>query len=326
MDQQAQPVTDAYYFPISPLLLFPQTRGKFGVYLKLNGRYRLYAHPDEPFSDEQRRKLYENGISELYVLTRQRRQFQNYLEYHLGGVLDDESLPMGERARVFYDVSTTIMQETLESRLPGSLDRQGFQRVLRLVTEATRFLGKEGSLKGLAKLISHDFSTYSHSVNVFTYTVAVLQTFGLEEDRLSALGLGAMLHDLGKVAIPRRLLNKPGNLSPAERQEVQEHPLKGVALLALCPLEQEAVNLVLFHHERLDGSGYPAGLKGEQIPLAVKACALTDTYDALTSHRPYAKAQTPYEALSTIRDEMRGQHDPELLKRLVMVLSGAAVI
>jgi putative nucleotidyltransferase with HDIG domain len=326
MEQQAQPVTDAYYFPISPLLLFPQTRGKFGVYLKLHGRYRLYAHPDEPFSEEQRRKLYQNGINELYVLTRQRRQFQNYLESNLGGVLDDESLPMGERARVFYDVSQTIMRETLESRLPGSLDREGFNRVLRLVTAATKFLTKDGSLKSLAKLISHDFSTYSHSVNVFTYTVAVMQTFGTADEDLAALGLGAMLHDIGKVNIPRRLLNKPGSLSPAERQQVQEHPLRGVALLAQCPLSQQAMNLVLFHHERLDGSGYPTGLRGEQIPLAVKACAITDTYDALTSHRAYAKAQTPYEALSTIRDDLRGQHDPEMLKRLVMVLSGAAVI
>lgn len=326
MPQEPYEITEGYYFPVSPLLLFPRTKGKFGVYVKRNDSYRLYAHPDEPFSDNQRRKLYENGVTEVYVLDRQRRQFQNYLETHLGGMLANDNLPMKERSKIFYNVSVSILRETFKSKLPATLDRELFERIFDLVTASTRFLQQGGSLKSLAKLISHDFRTYSHCVHVFVYTSTILQTFGLDDDTLMQVGLGAMLHDIGKSLIPKEVLNKSGSLTIKEREMLESHPVKGVALCAQMPLTQEAVNVILFHHERMDGSGYPAGLVGDAIPLSVKATALADVYDALTSERPYKKALTPFEALSAIRDDMAAAFDPEVLRRFVMVLSGAAVI
>jgi putative nucleotidyltransferase with HDIG domain len=326
MPQEPYEITEGYYFPVSPLLLFPRTKGKFGVYVKMNDQYRLYAHPDEPFSEDQRRKLYENGVTEVYVLDRQRRQFQNYLESHLGGMLDNDNLPMKERSKIFYTVSVSILRDTFDSKLPATLDKELFERIFNLVTASTRFLQQGGSLKSLAKLISHDYQTYSHCVHVFVYTSAIMQTFGIEDDTLTQVGLGAMLHDIGKSLIPKEVLNKSGSLTIRERELMESHPVKGVALCAQMPLTQEAVNVILFHHEKMDGEGYPAGLAGEAIPLAVKAAAMADVYDALTSDRPYKKARSPFEALSIIRDEMATAFDPEVLKRFVMVLSGAAVI
>ena len=326
MPREPYKITDGYYFPVSPLLLFPRTKGKFGVYVRINDQYRLYAHPDEPFTQEQRRKLYENGVTEVYVLGKQRRQFQNYLENHLGGVLDNDNLPMKERSKVFYSVSVSIMRETFDSRLPATMDKDRFERIFNMVTASTRFLVKGGSIKSLAKFISHDYKTYSHCVHVFVFTSAILQTFGLEEETITQAGMGAMLHDIGKTVIPREILNKNGSLTLKEREVIQTHPIKGVALCSQMPLSQEAVNVILFHHEKLDGSGYPAGLEGDTIPLAVKASSLADIYDALTTDRPYAQARSPFEALSTMRDEMTDALDQEVLKRFVMVLSGAAVI
>jgi putative nucleotidyltransferase with HDIG domain len=326
MPREPYKITDGYYFPVSPLLLFPRTKGKFGVYVKIGDHYRLYAHPDEPFSDEQRRKLYENGVTEVFVLGKQRRQFQNYLENHLGGVLNNDNLPMKERSKVFYSVSVSILRDTFDSRLPKTLDAGRFERIFELVAESTRFLMKGGSLKSLAQLISHDYQTYSHCVHVFVFTCALLQTFGVEEDLVAQAGMGAMLHDIGKTVIPKEILNKNGSLSEKECELVKTHPAKGVALCAQMPLSQDAINVMLFHHEKLDGNGYPAGLEGDAIPLAVKCASLADVYDALTSDRPYAKARTPFEALSTIRDDMAEHFDQEVLKRFVMVLSGAEVI
>jgi len=260
------------------------------------------------------------------VLTRQRRQFQNYLENNLGSILDNDSLPMAERGKVFYDVSVSILREAFQSRLPGNLEQERFERVLKFVTEATRFLAKGGSLKSLAKLISHDYQTYSHCVHVFTFSTALLQTYGVSEKDLVAAGMGAMLHDIGKTRIPRSIINKPGSLNAQEWEVIKTHPLKGVALCAQVPLRQEAINAILFHHERMDASGYPSGLGGEDIPLNVRAVAVADAYDALTTDRPYKAASSPFEALRTIRDDMKGQYDSEMLKRLVMVLSGAAVL
>ncbi len=326
MATEPQQVTNGYYFPISPLLLFPDTRGSFGVYIRLGKRYVLYAHPDEPFTDAQRQKLYENGVNELYVLSKQRGHFQSYLEDHLGHILLNDSLPMAERSRVFYNASVSIIRDAFSSRLPNSLDLARYQRIMAFVTEGTKFLLKDGSLKSLASLISHDYQTFSHCVHVFVFTTTILNTFGLDEEEMVRAGVGAILHDIGKILIPREVLNKNGPLSPAEWEVVRRHPVTGVGLCANVPLTQEAINVILFHHEKADGSGYPAGMHMDDLPLAVKASTVADVYDALTSNRAYGTAAKPFAALRVMRDDMRGHFDMEVLRRLVMVLAGAEVV
>lgn len=326
MAQESMNTAEGHFFPISPLLLFPETSGEFGVYIKINDRFLLYAHPNEPFSEAQRQKLYENGVDQLWVVMREKESFESYLERHLGSILDNESLPLEKRAQVFYDVSLTIFQETFKTRLPGSISPRHFERIQKLVTQATRFLARGGSLKSLTSLISHDYRTYSHSVHVFVYTTAILQTYDLEESDITGAGIGAILHDIGKVAIPREIINKPGALTSQERRIINTHPVKGVALCSRLPLSQSALHVILFHHEKKDGSGYPAGMKGPDIPLPVKAATLADVYDAITTVRPYAPALTPFQALTTMRDQMPGHFDREVFKRLIQILSGAALI
>jgi putative nucleotidyltransferase with HDIG domain len=326
MDQDSIKLTTGYYFPISPLMLFPQTRGRFGVYLKLNDRFVLYAHPDEDFTPEHQQKLYANGVKEVYILTAQRQEFDRYLESNLGQMLLSEDLPVLERSKVFYNASVSIVAETFKKRLPATLGREHFDKMLRFVTLGAKFLAQGGALKSLASLISHDYQTYSHCVHVFVYSTAILQGMGLEEDRLVQCGLGALLHDIGKVQIPKQILSKPGKLTYSERQMVESHPVRGAAMCAMAPLSQDVMNGILFHHERVDGSGYPTGMRGAEIPLHVKALTAADVYDALVSDRPYAKPQSPFEALTVMRDEMKGAFDGEVYKRLVMVLSGAELI
>lgn len=326
MPSEAIKVTDGYYFPISPLLLFPDTRGGFGIYLRAKGRYLLYAHPDEPFSNEQRERLFANGVREVYVLAAQREQFERYLEQHLGRMLMDDAVPMVERSRMFYSVSLNLIQDAFQSRLPGQGLASNFDRVERFVRLGIKFLAQGGSLKSLATLISHHYQTYSHCVHVFVYTTTVLQSMDQPEDLVVQAGLGALLHDLGKTLIPKNILNKSGKLTAEERQLIESHPLKGVALCTQVRLDQVAVNGILFHHERLDGRGYPGGIKGDGIPLSVRATSLADTYDALVSARPYSPSKTPFEALSLMRDDLVGQLDPEAYRHLVLVLSGAELV
>ncbi len=153
-----------------------------------------------------------------------------------------------------------------------------------------------------------------------------MQTYEIKEEDVIQCGLGAILHDLGKLAIPKHVLNKRGPLSKDERALINTHPLRGVAMLAKVPLTQDAVHCVLFHHERHDGAGYPSGLAGADTPLPVKAIKVCDVYAALTAERPYAPARKPFEALSIMRDEMNGHFDQRVLKRLVVILSGAAMV
>ena len=152
-----------------------------------------------------------------------------------------------------------------------------------------------------------------------------MNTFSLPEDEMVQIGLGAVLHDLGKLGIDPGILTKPGPLTAEETQIVHTHPAKGVALCSGLNLSFTAMQCVLFHHERADGSGYPGGVRREEIPLAAMAVGLVDVFAALTSPRPYAAAVSPFEALRIMRD-MKGAFDAELFKRFVMVLSGAEIV
>lgn len=326
-DESQQPIKRGrYFFPVSPLMLFPQTSGDFAVYLKQDEAFVLYTRAREVFTDHTRQRLFDSGVRQVFILQEQKELYDRYLENNLGQILDNSSIPSSERAKVFYGVSVDIVKDAFESRLPSGLSRKLYDRLRRFVAQGLKFLGQEGSLKSVAKLISHDYYTYSHCVQVFVYACSVLQTFGYQDKDLAKIGVGALLHDIGKTKIPHSILNKPGRLSAKEWEIMQSHTLQGVALCAGLPVGQEVLNCILFHHERVDGKGYPSGMLGDQITFPIKAISLADCYDALISDRVYAKGMTPFEALNLMREEMAGAFDMEVYRRLVLVLSGADIV
>ncbi|QJT09285.1 HD-GYP domain-containing protein [Oceanidesulfovibrio marinus] len=320
------PLTGKDFFHVSPMLLFPETMNDFSVYLKHESGYTLYCHADERFTEKHRRLLYENGVAEVYVQLKEKDQFERYLEDHLGEILTNEALPLKERSRVLYSVSSSLVEETFRTRLPSSIKRESFERVTAMVRKGTEFLSHKDSLRAMASLISNHYQTYTHSVHVFVYATAMLQAYDLPREELVQVGLGAVLHDIGKSSIPRRILDKPGRLDREERELINTHPVQGVSLCATMPLAQTALNCILFHHERMDGKGYPSGMPAENIPLPVRVVTVCDTYDALTSDRPYAPALEPYAALKLMRDEMNGAFDLDVFKRLIGVLSDSRIV
>jgi putative nucleotidyltransferase with HDIG domain len=324
--QQKAEGSSEKYFTVSPLLLVPRTTAGFKVFLKNDSGYVLYANGAEGFTEEHQRRLFNSGVKEVHILGQERKDYVNYIEQNLGRVLDNESFNLRERAEILYNVSVTALEEAFEQKLPSALGPRQHRWIISLVRTCVGFLGKNGSMKRLARLIRHDYNTYSHCMNVFLLATATLQTYGLDQEKLQKWGAGAILHDLGKTRIPRSILRKPGKLDPDERAVVETHPVQGAALCAKLSLGQEALNAILFHHEKMDGSGYPAGMNGFDIPLPVRVVVVTDIYDALTTDRPYAKQRSPFEALTLMREEMDGQLDMEVFKRLVQVLSGARIV
>jgi len=314
------------YFTVSPLLLVPRTKAGFKVFLKNESGYVLYANGADGFTEEHQRRLFNNGVKEVHILGQERTDYVNYVEQNLGQVLNDDRFALRDRSEILYNVSITALEEAFEQKLPSALGPKQHQRIIGLVRTCIGFLGKNGSLENLAKLIHHDYNTYSHCMNVFLLSTATLQTHGLDEEKLQRWGAGSILHDLGKTRIPRNILRKPGKLDPEEREIIETHPVQGAALCARLSLSQEALNTILFHHEKMDGSGYPSGMNGPDIPFPVRVVTVADIYDALTTDRPYAKKRTPFEALTLMREEMGDQLDMEAFKRLVQVLSGARIV
>lgn len=169
-----------------------------------------------------------------------------------------------------------------------------------------------------------DDETHEHTRRVTELSVKLGQKLGLGPKELQQIYWGGLLHDIGKMAVPDSILLKPDKLTPEEFQTMQQHPVYARRWLEHVGFLGEARDIPYHHHEKWDGSGYPAGLKGENIPLYARIFALADVYDALTSDRPYRKAMTVPEALQIIRQGMGTHFDPEVAKVfLQMVAEGS---
>ncbi|MFW5487816.1 MAG: HD-GYP domain-containing protein [Desulfovibrio sp.] len=318
---------DPLYFPVSPLMLFPNTRAEFRVYLHQGERFVLYTRERQALTPQLCQTLVELDVNTVYVLSHQKEQYDEYVEQNLGRILEDEELSLPKRAHLFYDASKTILQEVFEARMPDRLSDKLFDRVLSFVKNSVRFLSREESLKSLGRLISHDYHTFSHSVNVYAYFIGLLSAMKVEQKSVISYGLGAMLHDVGKTKVRRFILDKSAPLTPEEKEEYRLHPLHGVAICSRLPLPRESTNCILFHHEQYDGSGYPTGTRGDDLPEPIRALHICNSYDGLTSSRPGKKiAMTPFEALSAMRSEIGSAYDPDIFKVFVLLLSGAEIV
>src|SRR6202521_1196655 len=158
-----------------------------------------------------------------------------------------------------------------------------------------------------------DAETEGHSKRVTAFTIAIARAIGLSSDQIRVIARGAFLHDIGKMAIPDAILRKPGALTPDEVTIMREHCYRGYQMLRKIPFLAEAAEIVYSHQERFDGTGYPRGLKNEEIPLGSRLFSVADTLDAITSNRPYRPAQTLDAAIAEIQKWSGRQFDPEVV-------------
>jgi putative two-component system response regulator len=163
--------------------------------------------------------------------------------------------------------------------------------------------------------------TVGHCDRLSVYAEAMGKRIGLTQDFQIALRRGGIVHDLGKVAVPEHILLKPGKLTPEERKIMEEHPVVGERICAPLKSFRNVLPIIRHHHEKLDGSGYPDGLKGKAIPLTARILSTVDIYDALTTDRPYRKAFSREQAVATLYEEVkRGWWDPDLIQEFQAVL------
>jgi putative nucleotidyltransferase with HDIG domain len=159
-----------------------------------------------------------------------------------------------------------------------------------------------------------DAETEGHSRRVTAYTIAIARKMGLAKEEVDVIARGAFLHDIGKMAIPDDILRKPGKLTVQEMDIMKEHCYRGYKIISRIPFLAEAAEIVYSHQEFYDGSGYPRGLKGEEIPLGARIFAIADTLDAMRSDRPYRKAQSIEAARKEIGAWAGRQFDPQIVK------------
>src|SRR5947209_12038903 len=159
-----------------------------------------------------------------------------------------------------------------------------------------------------------DAETEGHSKRVTAFTIAIARAMGLSGDKIRVIARGAFLHDIGKMAIPDAILRKPGALTEAETEIMREHCFRGYQMLKKIPFLSEASEIVYAHHERFDGTGYPRGLSGQNIPMGARIFSIADTLDAITSDRPYRAAQSIQVAREEVERFSGRQFDPKIVR------------
>jgi putative nucleotidyltransferase with HDIG domain len=170
------------------------------------------------------------------------------------------------------------------------------------------------TLIDLARAIeARDPYSSGHAARVTALAEIVAERLGWDEGHIDVLRMGAALHDIGKLAVSERVLRKPGPLSQSELDEVRSHPEEGARMVGLIGTMRAAVPVVLHHHERWDGHGYPSGSAGEAIPPEARVLAVVDAFDAMTSDRPYRPALPPERALSELERCAGTQFDPDVV-------------
>ena len=182
------------------------------------------------------------------------------------------------------------------------------------------------TIKALANAIeARDNYTAGHTDRVFRIAIILARRLNWSAIKIAHLKTGCILHDIGKIGVPDRILNKPERLDAGEMEIMRKHPELGVKILAGIPFMEPALPFIISHHEKYDGSGYPFGLKGEEIPIEGRLLAVVDTFDAIMSDRPYRPGGDPQMALDELARNKGIQFDPQIVDIFVKAFNAGSV-
>jgi putative nucleotidyltransferase with HDIG domain len=308
---------DNNYFPIELELLRIDTILGVDLFLKGDRDYILYRSRTVPFNDRVRRNLIGHGVKQLYVPSADADKFNRYIENNLPSILADPLVKPEQKRQLVYESSIAVARELLHD--PSSPET--LKRSTRIVTGMVDLhLKDEGGFKKIIELMPSDYNLIHHSANVATYSIALGKALGISKNDLYELGLGALLHDIGKSKIPQEILYKPGKLTFDEFAIVKNHVLHGIDIAAKNPVvPKQALLPILWHHERLSGDGYPYGKSDIEIPLFGLITAVSDSFDAMTTKRVYQNAHSTFHALETLLAE-NDKYDPRVVLELVKLM------
>jgi len=318
-----QPISDIpAAIPISVAVLFPETVPGVALYLgnEDTDTYRLYRGPELEITAADLESLRSRGISRLYVASDEYASYQHYLREHLDSMLEDESVSPARRAGCLNEV----LRDTL-----GDIFRRGdLENRLREINDFGRKMVRtlcrdDLVFSELRAFLYHDYHTFTHSANVAVYSVLLARESGIQDrEELTAIAVGGLLHDAGKLDIPASILSKPGRLDERETSVMRRHPVLGFRKLSHRPdLSFGQLMMIYQHHEHVDGKGYPVRCTARELHLWGRICAITDVFEALTSSRPYRPALNLPTASRVMQERSGAAFDEDLLKCWIQILT-----
>ena len=299
------------FLAIDPLSINPDALTKFSLFERYPPQERMYRFRcllmDTSSIDRDRLLDLLKRWERIFIHKNEAMQYKTYVKENLEFILNHDDIPPKQKTDTLITLSTEVVQDSFAVNFSSRIDSvQIVKNVEKLIEQAMNFISSIESLNGLASLIGHDYDTHTHSIKVGWLTATFINSnrdlFDIStkselKELMIQAAVAGFLHDLGKIKIPQNVINKPGRLNNLEYIIMQSHTAYAASLLFESGLPHDSMQTILYHHENDDGSGYPCGLSGENIPLVARICHIADAFDALTSERPYKKAKTPYEAL-----------------------------
>jgi HD-GYP domain-containing protein (c-di-GMP phosphodiesterase class II) len=299
------------YLPVATATLCPATVMGCELFIQRpNSQFvELYKSAEYPLERGDVEKLRSTGVDHLFVRLESANAYRDYLCQH---VLKDASLPAGARVMALREVTRVVFDQALARGKSGELVHAAaeFGRGL-----AEMMCEKSLLFRELFRIVEHDFYTFTHVCNVSTYSVLLAQAMGENDPvRLAELAAAGLLHDIGKRHIPVPILNKTSRLTPTEWDLIIRHPTDGYLELSRDKLTWPQLMVVYQHHERLDGSGYPTGIRGDEIHPWARICAVVDVFDAMSCCRPYRKAIALDEVCDYLQKQSGSGFDAEVVR------------
>lgn len=289
------------------------------LFQKNTGKFILYKRNEiqVTFSDIER--LMSNNIHSLYVEVNNAKIIKDYLEDNLWHYLENRKNSLDKRSQLMYECASYRAKEVLKTPHWGD----NIQRSKAIVENMVNFiLSETGALPSLMQMMSHHYDTYTHSVNVCAFCLALAKYTGEQSIKiLIQIGLGALLHDVGKCKVPEEILSKKGPLNQEEREVFERHPLMGADLL------EKSMNLSTYtraiitqHHEKGNGKGYPFGKEGRQIHPYAKMASIVNMFDAITTSGSNGEPFRAFPAFLIMKEKITDNLEEYYFKKFAELL------
>jgi HD-GYP domain-containing protein (c-di-GMP phosphodiesterase class II) len=312
------------FLPVDVASLQPGGPLGFGLYYpSQTARRVLIVEPEQEFSQALKERLLQSK-STIYILSTDQDKYFAHLEANFERVIQKAEQEPETVASMAYDLTRHVMDKVIENPTVATVHRAN--HLIRGTVDL--IISSPKALYTLLSLARHDYYTYTHSCNVGLFGTGLVRYLIQEGNQFNVHALGAafFFHDIGKTEVGQKIINKPGPLDEEEEALMRRHTELGLKILErLDVLTPEARYVVLQHHERCNGKGYPLGLTKEQIHPFARICAIADVYDALTSDRSYRPRITGLQALTIMQKEMAGHFEASMLRSFIEMFKDLAV-
>lgn len=300
------------YVPISIESIEAEIFPDVALYLRSGTGHVLYKSHGRDFSMLDSERLRKNGVEFLYVSHGEMEIINEYMENNAERLLRSDTLSSKAKGKMIYQTSVNFVSDIFTN--PDKV--ADMERSKRLMENLLLYLSNDtGALSSLESVITHNYHTFVHSLQVTTLALLMhSEAYLVSRDEMLDVGMGTLLHDFGKIFVPKEILNKNKRLTDNEIATIKRHPEEGYNYLKeKTQMSEVSLYIVRYHHERINGRGYPFGLTEKDIPRSAQIAGICDVYCSLAIDKTGRKALAPEMTIHIMRQEMQGAFNPFLL-------------